>query len=64
MSLKEKLCERAGCEREATIEVEAKLLDETGEVKDTIIRNLCQEHANELILAAIKAHEKKVGTDV
>lgn len=61
MSLKEKLCERTGCERKATVEIEAKLLDETGEVKDIIIRNLCQEHADELILAALDANKDKVG---
>lgn len=58
MSKKEKLCERAGCGRKATVEVEAKLLGEDGEVKDTIIRNLCQEHADELTLAALHAHRK------
>ena len=57
MSQKEKLCERAGCGRKATVEVEAKLLGENGKVKDTIIRNLCQEHADELILVAIHAHK-------
>ena len=34
MSQKENQCERAGCERKATVEVEAKLLDENGEVKE------------------------------
>lgn len=61
MSQKENQCERAGCERKATVEVEAKLLDENGEVKEIIIKGLCQEHANELILAALHAHEKKEG---
>ena len=56
MSQKEKLCERAGCGRKATVEIEVKLLGEDEEVKDTIIRNLCQEHADELILAALHSH--------
>ena len=56
MSLKEKLCERAGCVRKATVEIEAKHLGENGEVNDAIIRNLCQEHDDELIMKAIHAH--------
>ena len=63
MSKKEKLCERAGCGRKATVEVEAKLLGEDGEVKDTIIRNLCQDHADELILEALHAHRKTEDED-
>lgn len=63
MSQKEKLCEKAGCERKATAEIEVNLLDENGKVKDTIIRNLCQEHADELILAALHAHKTGVEND-